>query len=60
MASAPSRDASSSGVLTRVCEKRIQTMLKVLHCLVQKGIILTAWFKKEVGGHLAHKTRTNM
>ena len=32
-----------------VCEDKIKTMLKVINCLIQKGIILTAWLRWEVG-----------
>ena len=48
MVLASSKDASSSGVL-RVSEDRIEIILKAFDCLVQKGVILTFWFKHEVG-----------
>ena len=44
--SGSSNDASSSGVLI-VSEDGIKFI--VCHCLVQKGIILTFWFKWDVG-----------
>ena len=47
MASVSSKGASSSDILT-VSKERIKTLLNVANSLVQKGVMLTAWFQWEV------------